>query len=277
MRLGAAALILSFAAFAQAPPPSVDEALRARVNEFYGYHVTGDFEKAWPMVADDTKKEYFTAQKLKYEAFKIDSIKYTDNFTKAVVTLTVTERRRMGPQMPELSMVHPSTVTWKIENEKWCWYNDHSTNWILPMGPSDPSKTTEATRSGTQTQGTQNPGGVTPEKLQTLAASILGQSALDKTELTLPLNKESSEEVVFHNGQGGSVKLALMPANLPPGMSAALDKTDIEANGNAKLKVAYKPVRQRESAAVPADVTLNLVMEPFSRMFPVRVRFAASQ
>ena len=267
MRSGAALFLLSFAAFAQTPPADVDAALRARVNEFFGYHVTGDFEKAWPMVADDTKKEYFSAQKTKYEKFKLDNIKYNEDFTKAVVTLTVVEKKRMSVQFPETEITHPTSTLWKIENGKWCWYNDHTTNWLMPMGPSAP-KTVQTNPDGSAAPV------ITADKINQRVQGIMGQSAFNKAELHLSPTKASTDQAVFHNGQGGQVKIALVPSNLPPGVTAKLDKGDLNANEEAVLKVSYAPPKD---AAAPGDITLNVVMEPFNRMFPVTVRFLPGQ
>jgi len=267
MRSVAALFLLSFAALAQTPPAEVDAALRQRVNEFYGYHVTGDFEKAWSMVADDTKKEYFSAQKTKYEKFSIDSIKYNDDFTKAVVTLTVSEKKRVNVQFPEVEMTHPSTVTWKIENGKWCWYNDHATNWITPMGPSDTNAQAKGNNSGAPN--------LSPERIKQLAQGIVGQSAFDKTDVTLTVGKPATEQAVFKNGQGGPVRLTLVPVALPPGLTASLSKTDLNADEQAVLKIAYKPVK--DAPPPPTSVTLTVAMDPFNRMFAITVHLKPAE
>ena len=87
MRFQAAILLLPLAAFAQTPPPDVDQALRARVTEFFQAHVDGAFRKAFEIVAEDTKDYYFATEKVRFKSFKIVDIKYSDNFTKAVVNL----------------------------------------------------------------------------------------------------------------------------------------------------------------------------------------------
>jgi hypothetical protein len=272
MRFRAALFLFPVVAFAQTatpePPPEVDAALRARVNEFFGYHVTGDFEQAWPMVANDTKKEYFSAQKTKYDSFKLDSIRYTDNFTKAVVTLTVTEKKKLSVQMPEVTMTHPTTTLWKIEDSKWCWYNDHTTNWLMPMGPSDTKSMEEAKKKG------QAAPVMTAAQLQERVKGIMGQSAPEKTELKLASNKPSADQTVFRNRQGGQIKLALLPASVPKGMVAKLDRTELGVDEEAVLKVTYDPP---QDAKLPNDLILSLVMEPFARVFPVMVRFAPAQ
>jgi hypothetical protein len=221
----AAAFSLLFACFVigqENPPPNVDEALRARVNEFFGYHVKGEFRKAMNLVAQETQDEYFAAQKTRYEEFKIDSIRYTDNFTKAVVNLTVKEKKRLSVQFPETVFVEPTSVLWKVEDGKWCFYIDHKTNWMMPMGPSD-QKLVEDARSGKN----QLPAGFSPDKIKELGASILGQSSISRTDVQLPPDRPSVEEIVFTNGQGGTVKLSMSPMKVPEGMTVELDKTDV--------------------------------------------------
>src|SRR5215469_6737098 len=64
------------------PPPEVDQALRARVTEFFQDFVDAKFFPAMELVADDTKEEYFAAGKTPLKAYKIHDIHYSDNFTK---------------------------------------------------------------------------------------------------------------------------------------------------------------------------------------------------
>ncbi len=264
MRFAAAfSLVLSFSAFGQTPPRDVDEALRSRVKEFFGYHVTGEFRKAMNLVAQETQDEYFAAQKTRYEGFQIDSIEYSDNFTKAVVTLTVKEKKRISVQFPETVFVEKPATLWKIEDGKWCFYIEHKTTWRTPMGPSD-LKAIDQARA-------QAANGVpfSPDQIKDLASTILNQSTISRSDVILPPDRPSSEEIVFKNGQNGTVKLYLASGKLPEGMTAELDKTDVPANGQATLKITYKP----RPDIVPPTVSLTLVMEPFSRSFPISVRF----
>src|SRR5579864_740686 len=56
-------------AFGQpSPPPGIEDALRARVTEFFQYHVDGNFRKAYDMVAEDTKDFYFKALKIQFKS-----------------------------------------------------------------------------------------------------------------------------------------------------------------------------------------------------------------
>src|SRR6266404_6170559 len=135
MLFRAALLLVPLAAFAQIPAPQVEEALRARVTEFFNYHVEGNFRKAYDLVADDTKDQYFGAQKIQYKSFKIDSVKFSDDFTKADVALTGERSWRMRSQLPETLVTVPMNTSWKLEGGKWM-YHEEPRQLLMPMGPS---------------------------------------------------------------------------------------------------------------------------------------------
>ena len=46
---------------AEAPSPEVDQALRARIAEFYQDHVGGKFRQAEALVAEETKDYFYSA------------------------------------------------------------------------------------------------------------------------------------------------------------------------------------------------------------------------
>ncbi len=271
MRSFAAWLLLPIAAFAQSdsktPSPEAEQALRARVNEFFQYHVDGKFSKAYEMVAEDTKEYYFATQKVQFKSFKIDSIKFIDD-THAEVDLTGQRIWKPRYDFPETVVAVPMHTKWKIEDGKWVWYEDQRSRWATPMGPSDPS----VARSG----GAQNAPDLSPEALRRRAQEILKQQqqqpVLDKTELVLPLDKASSEQIVFHNNEGGTIKIYLDPTAKMPGLTAELDKSDVPAGETATIKVRFDP---KEAPQPPASFTLRLIAEPFDRVLPITIKFGA--
>ena len=81
MRFQAAIFLLPLAALAQAPPPEVDQALRARVTAFFQAHVDGSFRKAFEIVAEDTKDYYFKTEKVQFKSSQDPGdIKYSADF-----------------------------------------------------------------------------------------------------------------------------------------------------------------------------------------------------
>src|SRR5437016_4770690 len=125
------ALLAAFAAVSfaqktgepQKPPARVDAALRARISEFYQYHVTEEYRKAEKLVAPESQDIFYVASKPHYLNFEIKSIQYSDRFTKAKVQATC-EQYLHGPGFEGKPLKTPSTSSWKLEHGKWFWYVD---------------------------------------------------------------------------------------------------------------------------------------------------------
>lgn len=248
---------------AQAPPPEVDQALRARVSEFLQYHVDANFRKAYELVAEDTKDYYFAANKVQLKDFKITGIEYSDNFTKAQVTTVITRMWRIHTE--EEKVVVPMVTSWKVENGKWVWYFDEkNNNKLMSMGESD----IDAIRKNAETA--QMPD-LSPEAMKKAAEKILKQSNVDKSQVTLATDKESVERVIFHNGYPGSVMLTANVARPVPGFSAELEKTSLGMGEDTVLELRYTPAGEPPKG----PTRVNLRLQPFNQVFSVAVTFAA--
>jgi hypothetical protein len=260
-----ALLLFPLVAFAQvAPPPEIDQALRARVMEFGQYHIDAKFTKAWEMVAKDTKEYYFSGTKNKYESFKIDKIEYTDNFTKAHVYFTYD---RIWEIRMQKTRVTASTVEdWKIEDGKWMWYRDESKPglWPTPFGPSDSAEIERRTTGAIQL-----PKDMSPDALTRKAQDIFKATQIDKSEVVMSLNRVSVERVTFHNGAPGGVNVELDHGQPVPGLSVELDKTSVEMNKDAVLTISYRPVNNE----APQPHTVWLTVQPFNQRFEIHIKF----
>jgi hypothetical protein len=263
----AAWALLPVLALAQTAPPEVEQALRDRVTQFFQYHVDGGaaFRKAMDLVAEDTRDYYFGAQKFQFKSFHIDTVKFTDDFTKADVTVTGERVWQPRPDFPATTITTPMLTRWKIENGKWVWYYNSDKEWLTPMGPSD--KTAISVPM---------PGSVPkfdPSQIGDSARKILQQSSIDKDVVTLAPDKAASDQVVFHNGQPGAVKVVLQPPPSVAGFSATFDKTDLSAGENAVLKIRFDPGEKQ--VIPPAEVKLRFFVEPLNLPFGVTVKFGA--
>lgn len=264
-------------------PPEVEQALRARVTEFFQLHVESNFQKAYGMVAEDTKKYYFDNKKNTYKSFRIVGVKFVNSdFTKASVDLEC-EQVMERVQFNGVVIPVPMTTLWKIEDGKWMWYRDPNVVNLTPMGASDLSK---INAGATDEQIAARLKELTsPESIAKRGLLIVGQSGIDKPEVTLAMDKPSSAEVTFHNGQAGYIKLVLDPGAKLAGFNATLDKVDVGANENAVLKLSYDPPAGSGSArpsssqappqAMPQAVTVKLFVQPFNQVFPVTVHFGS--
>lgn len=268
----AALLLVPAAALAQIPspaaPPEVEQALRARVGEFFQDFVDGKFRQAINLVAEDTQDEYFAASKAEVKEFKIDSVTFSSDFTKADVALTVKQVWRMKAEgfVSDTVVDSPWSTTWKIENGKWVYTHQIQPNgWVTPMGPSE---------------GFHKPDGTTaiPKKLDdaTLnqeAQRIMRQTGIDKNEITLSPDKLSSAKVNFHNGAPGSVSVSVegMPKSLP-GLTAKFDKQDLNSGQDAVLEITYDPTAAEQNP--PSSLIIALQVAPFGQYAPITVLFA---
>src|SRR5215470_8657034 len=115
------------------PAPDVDAALRARIKEFYDFHVKGEFRKADALVAEDTKDYYFNSRKPQYLSYAISRIDYSDNFTKAKAVI-MCKMYIMMPGFNDKPMDMPTPSAWKIEDGKWFWYVDQKELRNSPFG-----------------------------------------------------------------------------------------------------------------------------------------------
>ena len=119
------------------PPAEVDQALRARVTEFFEYHVKGEFRKAEALVAEDTKEFFYVHNKPRYLGIEISRIDYTENFTRATAVV-ICEQYIMMPGVSDRPFKIPTPSTWKLENGKWYWYVDQNAPRDTPWGKMTP-------------------------------------------------------------------------------------------------------------------------------------------
>jgi len=262
-------LLLPLMALGQQPaPPEVEQALRARVTEFLQYHVEGNFRKAYDMVAEDTKDHYFNTGKVQLQGFKIDDIKFTDNFTRASVTATMSKTVTVvGQQIP---ISTPSTITWKIENGKWVWYDEPKPP-STPLGLAFPTPPATAPAKGAGNADPALPKDFNDQTIAAAARSILQQISVDKKEITLAADKTSEDRVVIHNGMAGSVQVELTAPEIP-GFSAKLEQSIVRGAGDVPVVFRYDPGDQK---ALPGPINVQLIVQPVNQSFVIRVNFAA--
>jgi len=203
------------------PPAAVDEALRARITEFYQYHVTEEYRKAEKLVAEDSEDFFYVHNKPHYLNFEIKTIAYSDNFKKAKVSV-LCEQYFNGIGFAGKPMKSPSTSTWKLENGKWMWYVDQDE---LSKGPFG-----KMANAGSKAA----PGTTVPDKIPTDPGFVLGKVKMDKDTLTV--KPDSSFEVTIVNQSAGTVSLTL--EQRLPGFQITMDKANL--NTGEKCVVTLK-------------------------------------
>jgi hypothetical protein len=230
----------------QSPPPEVDAALRGRVTDFFQAQVEGKFRQAEQYVAEDTKDFYYAMYKAKYLKFAIVKISYSDNFTKAKVTLQ-TEREVAQAMIPSMKVNLREDTDWKIENGLWCWTHDRR-EVRTPFNASS----TGPTQAGSTASN--------PAATQDLAETV----SADKKDIRLN-ERLTSDVVVLRNELAGFVSLQLVVPEAP-GLTARLDHEQVGPNGIARVFFSYKP-----TAAAVKEVVVNVVVQPTNQTVPIRV------
>ena len=237
-------------------PPAVDQALRTRISTFFQLHTEGKFRAADALVAEDSKDNFFAAQKTRYKAFEIGKITYSDNFTKAIAVVSCnSEWTFHGMRAP---VVIPVTSYWKIENGDWFWYTP----------PPGPVQTPFGSMKYEDDAGKVPP---IPANPGALAPGILGQVKASRRQVDLPSGKAAHEEVRIDNGMPGHIKLEL---DCKPfeGLTVSLDKTDLGAHEFATLTVDFDPV----ITSMKPPVLARILVSPTGQIIPVRIEFAAA-
>lgn len=249
-------------------PPEVDQTLRARVNQFFQYHVEGgaSLRKAMEMVADETKDVYFASGKLQVVKYQIKEVEYNGDFTQAKVSLDVSRNVVFVGQVSEVTQTMPTT--WKIEDGKWMWYLDKS---ILQNSMTD----VPMVGTATATPGAPPPDLSKPESVAALAESILRPSSVDKQSVSLRWGQASEDTVVFLNSHPG-VELELGGWPDVPGLSIVVDKATLQAKENGALHFRYTPPAGLDATKQrpPEPFLVPLRIIPFNEVFRIQVIFS---
>jgi hypothetical protein len=247
--------LCAFASLAQDPsdlfnraPKAIDDALRARINDFYQFHKNREFRKAEALVAEDTKDFFYDHDKPEVLGFEIARIEYSDGYTRAKATVLV-EQRIMFPGFGGKIMKIPTPSYWKVEDGKWCWYVDQAKLNETPFGvmkagpPASNDNSVASIMSG-------------------LPADVDGLMSLiraDKSALTLTPGETG--HVTIDNGMKGPITLAIQ--GKLEGVEAALDQSSVPAGGKTNLTV--------KAATGAKSGTITIMATPLGKAMPIQI------
>lgn len=226
------ATLLAAVCFAQTAPPDapkppadVDQALRARVNEFYGMLLKKEFRKAEALIADDTKDYYYGIGKPDISKYELLEIRYSDNFTRAIaITQCAQKVNQPGFPLGEWNLKVPSL--WKFENGNWYWYVVQTES-MTPVGVIQKKDAVD----GAAAAPPQAALGI-PKEFPTTPDFALNKVGADKKSIVLEGDK--AETVTIVNGAPGQIRLS-MPKQL--GLDLHLEPTELAQGEKAILTV----------------------------------------
>ncbi len=263
--------ILAFAqetpAPAVKPPDEVDQALRARVAQFYHAFESGKFREAYLLVSEDSQDAFMESSKDQYKKCDTIKIDYTDNFTKAkVLESCLGTMRWHGGNMPTTV---PLSSNWKLQNGQWDWCYVRPTEVMTPWGISKVPPQSEIDEAPKTKP-------VIPDA-RAMAQMILKAVQVDKQSVWLHSWETSRDEVHVSNAMPGSVDLKLeVPKQ--PGLKVHAAKTTLAQNEETTIVFEYKlddaEVLCGDCAKkVHGTATVQLIVEPTGRVFPITVTF----
>jgi hypothetical protein len=225
--------ILSAAAFAQTevqppekPPAGLEQAVRARVSQFYEMLVNQQYRKAEGMVAEDTKDYYYAGSKPEIHKFEVLSVAFSDRFTHAKVLTRCSEPIVLAGFPPTEITVNVPTL-WKLENGDWYVYEDPE----KITNPTGLRTKMQSAVDGASSKVTVPQMPQMPHEQPTDSSFVLGKLHLDKPEIRLAPGLV--ETVTVGNYSAGPVTLELGYPS--PGIDAKLDRTELDKGDKAIL------------------------------------------
>ena len=256
--------------FDKAPPP-IDEALRARVAQFYQAEADGKFSEAYALVAEDARDAFLGSSRDKVKGCEIAKINYSDNFTKAVVVAGCKGEWLWHGQA--IKTQFPVTTHWKVVDGKWFWYYMKPTEVPFPFSPTGMLKVPD---QSAEQQPAAPPPPVIPDPM-TAARSILSKVKVDKAAIMLKGYETSKDELHVVNEMPGEVTLRVDPIVFP-GLKITPDKTRLKANEKATIVFEYRlddaSIECGDCAKrVKSTMTAQLHIEPTGQLFPITITF----
>jgi len=228
------------------PPAEVDEALRARINQFFQLMIDAKYRQAEALVAEDSKDAYYDGQKPKFLSYELKSIEYFDEFTRARAIL-LCQTLVAVPGFAGTPIKVSVGSDWKLVDGQWYWWVDPALARHTPFGPMNAGP------------GPRRPPDM-PPVLPTDPSFVLHKVKADKT--VLKLHAGEAGEVTFTNGAEGQMSISLM--GQIPGVDVKVDRLKIDAGGKAVLSISTHPDAK--------SGTLSIEVEQTNEVIPIQVQ-----
>ncbi len=241
---------------ADAPPPEREQALRATVAKFADAFVESKLRKAYAMVDDDSQEAFLDMGKTKFTAYEWKEADWSENFTRARVTLTVdTEFRFAQATVP---VKRPWQSLWKWKDGEWLWSYEAPKRVETPFGmvtvnPGAPAK----------------PLDVGKELEKAPKAEDLERVEILTPEISFSRSKASEAEIVLKNGLPGHVKLE---PQIRRTAGLRIDKLDTSAGPGetVRFRLVWDP---SEDAQPPESLSCAMIASPVGGTIPFTIFF----
>ena len=213
------------------PPQDIDDALRARIKQFYDYHLAAKYRQAEKLVAEESKDDFYVLSKPELKNFTIGNVEYFENFTKAKVVI-IGAMPVLLPMAGGKIMDMPFASYWKTEDGTWYWYYNKEVARVTPFG------VTKLPQDSTPGSGPT----ALPAAPNVSLAEIQSALKIDRTRIDLIDGKP--ETVRITNTLPGPASLSVACPYVPieqTGITATFDKKDLKGNETAVLTLTADP------------------------------------
>ncbi len=242
----------------QNAPPGVEEALRARVSEYFTLFGQGKFRQAEAFVTEESKETFYVMNKVRNMGFSIKRITFADDVKSAQVLATLLT---MMPMMGSKPVPFPASTPWKLVDGVWyAHFPQPKPGEVIdtPFGPKTVTEPTMAPRMPIETA--PRPSVKSVGKMFHLDRDAIEFPTSSPGPMTKTIsieNRSRGKLTVRHLSKAiKGVDVMLTPAVIPPGETAALTFT-------------YRPaVRQLRRKFSP-----RFLIKPIARHFVVKLRF----
>lgn len=253
----------------KAPAP-VEQALRARIDQYYQAFIAGKYKQAYLLVADDSQDAFLEAGKQQYKSCETLRTRFSDNFTKAVVVESCnSEWKWHGIVTPT---TFPITSNWEVVDGQWYWYYVKPTQIASPFSPSGfvPAPSTAAAPA----KGGQAP--AIPSDMKVAAEGILALVSLDKQAVLLRQDQSSRDVVHVRNGMPGYVTLKLEDPKMP-GLKITVGKSQLKAHEETTILFEWRPddpgLQCQDCAEKAHNAIAAVRVAPIARVLPINIIF----
>jgi len=235
------------------PPQDIDDALRARIKQFYDYHLTRKYRQCEQLIAEESKDDFYVMTKPQLQDYKIGNIEYSDHFTKAkavIVGMMPFLMPMAGPKITE----QPFASFWKSENGVWLWYYNKTATQDTPFGKPK----TNSIAPGQVGSLNQSP----DVNIQALQSAL----KMDRTRIALAGGKPQTVKVINTLPGPASLTIACPLGSLTDmGVKATFDKKDLKGNESAILTLSADP--SKHAGPLP----LQIVVSPTNQVLNLTV------
>ena len=246
----------------QSAPPKVEEALRARVGQFYTLFRQGKFRQAEELVAEDSKDTYYTTKKARHQGFEIKSVSFSPDVKDATVLVAL---RMIMPMIGVSPVAVPVASKWRrVKGEWYLHYPQYKPGDTVqtPFGskkiPDDPQRLAILSRM---------------EERPDLA-SLRRMYKVSAKELRFPSSAPGriTQEITVTNRSKGRLSLERRTKDIK---GVEVEITPEEAGPGEKIKVSFMYVPAVEQQR--RDHKVRFTISPISQHFSIDLIFEKSQ